>query len=121
MRDKKIAPAKPKRKSLCQTPAAMAEKKARVRYYDEPMATTATTEQVEQTSSGNVGSESGQQEIEATPSGSALINSPSYEHKRQRLLRKVELAKQVRAEQHVCFFKYSDQVPSTVNRRLSFS
>lgn len=32
-REKKVAPAKPKRKSICQNPGQ--EKKARVRYYDE--------------------------------------------------------------------------------------
>ena len=96
MREKKIAPAKPKRKSICQTPAAMSEKKARVRYYDEPPpAVTAAEDQLDLEDSGTIRLESDRQNMEEPISVPTLINSPSYELKRQRLLRKIELAKQV--------------------------
>lgn len=71
MRDRKIPPAKPKRKSICQTPGTSQtqEKKARVRYYDEKQA---------------------DEKIEI----SEETSSQDFEMKRKRLLRKVELAKQ---------------------------
>jgi hypothetical protein len=91
MREKKMAPAKPKRKSLCATP--MSEKKARVRYYDEkqeePVGTQDETENIQfeqdQTVAGDKSALAGEQSF-----------SPSLEEKRKRLLRKVELAKQAR-------------------------
>ena len=89
MREKKIAPAKPKRKSICATP--MSEKKARVRYYDEKQ---------DDDESGKIQFQpdrSGIEKSEPEKSGeNQTENSPSYEQKRQRLLKKVELAKQVK-------------------------
>lgn len=87
-REKKIPPAKPKRKSLCQTPMAMSEKKARVRYYDER----SMSDEPDETAKIPF------DDSEMDKSEGAQVSSPGYEQKRQRLLRKVELAKQVQKE-----------------------
>ena len=95
MREKKIAPAKPKRKSLCATP--MSEKKARVRYYDES--------QHEPDKTGKIRFELDQTEIgdRSVLTGDVSF-SPSLEEKRKRLLRKVELAKQVKMDPNAKWF-----------------
>jgi hypothetical protein len=85
MREKKVPPAKPKRKSICQTPL-MTEKKARVRYYDE--------KEPEESEKDKPEKEEEDARVNNQPEPT-LENSPSYEQKRKRLLRKVELAKQV--------------------------
>jgi hypothetical protein len=99
MREKKIAPAKPKRKSICQTP--MSEKKARVRYYDEQQSSTSNDQNKESEADKSVQdhsdlNKSEQESSELNKSGHVPGNTPSYEQKRKRLLRKIELAKQVR-------------------------
>ena len=94
MREKKIAPAKPKRKSLCATP--MSEKKARVRYYDES--------QHEPDKTGKIRFEQDQTEIGDRSELTGDVSfSPSLEEKRKRLLRKVELAKQVKMDPNAKF------------------
>ena len=85
MREKKIPPAKPKRKSICQTPL-MTEKKARVRYYDE--------KEPEGPEKNKLKTNEEDSRVNSQTE-TVLDNSPSYEQKRKRLLRKVELAKQV--------------------------
>ena len=85
MREKKIPPAKPKRKSICQTPL-MTEKKARVRYYDE--------KEPEEPEKNNPEPDEADSRVNSQKEP-VRENSPSYEQKRKRLLRKVELAKQV--------------------------
>ncbi len=72
---KKVAPAKPKRKSLCQTPVPLEtaqQKKPRTRYFDEQQPNELITEEVE-----------AKEDLDS-----------SLQKKRERLLRKVELAKQ---------------------------
>ena len=91
MREKKVPPAKPKRKSLCQTPMAI-EKKARVRYYDGERSASSQQE----SGSGKIRLERDDSEADKSELvARQQLTSPGYEQRRQRLLRKVELAKQV--------------------------
>ena len=66
----------------------MSEKKARVRYYDER----SMSDEPDETAKIPF------DDSEMDKSEGAQVSSPGYEQKRQRLLRKVELAKQVQKE-----------------------
>ena len=78
--EKKVAPAKPKRKSLGQTPAD--HKKSRVQASSSSRTTTRYYQ------------ENRRMEDQETPAQEAAEGTPELEGKRKRLLRKIELAKQ---------------------------
>jgi hypothetical protein len=79
----------------------MSEKKARVRYYDEQQSSTSNDQNKESEADKSVQdhsdlNKSEQESSELNKAGHVPGNTPSYEQKRKRLLRKIELAKQVR-------------------------
>merc|ERR1712117_972184 len=71
--EKKVAPAKPKRKSLGQTPADSKKSRVQSRYFDKQVV---------------------HEEVPTDSTSVTSENSPNLEAKRKRLLRKIELAKQ---------------------------